>query len=142
MLLCTPDDIADLILADYLAACEGKNPGITGRTIAAVSGEIRDALTARYPQPWPTVPDLLRNIAATFAAYRIVGSLTSLVDTESSTENPWLPLQKQWKYCSDILADIIAGKRKLPLVEVSPDDREDAAISVISSPAVFDWRGF
>ena len=41
MLFCTRDQITDLLLANYVAACEEQNPGLVERTIEAVSGGSR-----------------------------------------------------------------------------------------------------
>lgn len=140
MLLCRREHITDLLHADYMAACEEQNPGLAERTIEAVSGEVGDALSYRYPQPWPYVPELVRYIAAVISAYRIVEAITSLVSTEASESNEWIPLQKQWRECLDMLDDIAKGKLKLPLDEAHPD-REDASVAVISRPPFFDLRG-
>lgn len=77
--MCNRDNIIDLLHADYVAACEEQTPGIVERTIEAVSGEVGDALSYRYPQPWPYVPELVRYIAAVISAYRVVEAITSLV---------------------------------------------------------------
>lgn len=140
MLLCRREHIVDLLHAKYMEACEKQNPGLVERTIEAVSGEVSDALSYRYPQPWPYVPELVRYIAAVISAYRVVEGITSLVDTEESGDNEWIPLQKQWKYCTDLLEDIASGKRKLPLSETNPD-REDPTFAVVSRPPLFDLRG-
>ena len=140
MLLCRRAHIIDLLHAKYAAACEEQNPGLVERTIEAVSGEVSDALSYRYPQPWPYVPELVRYITAVISAYRVVEGITSLVDTEESGDNEWIPLQKQWKYCTDLLEDIVSGKQKLPLSEVNPD-REDPTFAVVSRPPLFDLRG-
>lgn len=140
MLLCRREHIIDLLHAKYVAACEEQNPGLVERTIEAVSGEVSDALSYRYPQPWPYVPELVRYIAAVISAYRVVEGITSLVDTEESGDNEWIPLQKQWKYCTDLLEDIVSGKQKLPLSEVNPDC-EDPTFAVVSRPPLFDLRG-
>lgn len=140
MLLCRREHILDLLLVKYVDACEKQNPGLVDRTIEAVSGEIADALSYRYPQPWPFVPELVRYIAAVISAYRVVEAVTSLVDTEETGNNKWIPLQKQWKYCTELLEDIASGKRKLPLVEANPD-REDPTFAVVSRPPLFDLRG-
>ena len=140
MLLCRREHILDLLLVTYVDACEKQNPGLVDRTIEAVSGEIADALSYRYPQPWPFVPELVRYIAAVISAYRVVEAVTSLVDTEETGNNEWIPLQKQWKYCTELLEDIASGKRKLPLVEANPD-REDPTFAVVSRPPLFDLRG-
>ena len=140
MLLCRRDHIVDLLHAAYVEACEAQNPGLVERTIEAVSGEVADALSYRYPQPWPYVPELIRYIAAVISAYRVVEAITSLVDTEASSANEWLPLQKQWKYVTGLLEDIVSGKQKLSLEETNPD-REEASVAVVSRPPLFNLRG-
>ena len=140
MILCSREHIVDLLHARYVEACEKQNPGLVERTIEAVSGEIGDALSYRYPQPWPYVPELVRYITAVISAYRVVEAITSLVDTEASSANEWLPLQKQWKYVTELLEDIISGKQKLPLSEANPD-REDPTFAVVSRPPLFNLRG-
>mgnify|MGYP002537711992 FL=1 len=140
MILCSREHIVDLLHAKYVEACEKQNPGLVERTIEAVSGEIGDALSYRYPQPWPYVPEIVRYIAAVTSAYRVVEAITSLVDTEESGDNEWIPLQKQWKYCMDLLDQIARGKLKLPLEETNPD-REEASVAVFSRQPFFDLRG-
>lgn len=140
MLLCDRAAIVDLLHAKYVEACEKQNQGIVERTIEAVSGEIGDALSYRYPQPWPSVPELVRYIAAVLSAYRVVEAITSLVSSEASDNNEWIPLQSQWKHCNGLLKDIRDGKLKLPLYEANPD-REEASVAVVSRPPLFDLRG-
>ena len=140
MILCGRDDVLDLMHPKYVQACEKQNPGLVERTIEAVSGEIGDALSYRYQQPWPYVPELVRYIATAISAYRVVGGITSLMDTEASSENEWIPIQKQWRYCTGLLEDIVSGKQKLPLEEVNPD-REEASVAVVTRGSFFDLRG-
>ena len=140
MLLCDRAAIVDLLHVKYVEACEAQNPGLVGRTITAVSGEIGNALSYRYPQPWPTVPDLVRYIAAVTSAYRVVEAITSLVSTEASSSNEWLPLQTQWRHCNGLLKDIRDGKLKLPLTEAN-QDREDPTVAVETRPPFFDLKG-
>ena len=141
MLLCDRAAIIALLHEAYVEASEEQNPGLVERTIAAVSGEVGDALSYRYPQPWPYVPDLVRYIAAVLSAYRVVKAVTGLVNTEAGSDNDWIPLQQQWKRCTAMLEDIASGKQKLPLPEANPD-REDASVAVVSPPPFFDFRGF
>ena len=140
MRLCRKEHIIDLLHAEYVAACEEQNPGIVERTIDAVSGEVTDALSRRYPQPWPHVPELVRYIAAVISAYRVVEAITTLVRSEASSDNEWIPLQKQWRYCTGLLEDMVSGKQRLPLTEHDPD-REDPTFAVVSRPPLFDLRG-
>lgn len=141
MILCERKHILDLLLDKYVVACEKQNPDLMERTIEAVSGEIGDALSYRYPQPWPYVPEIVRYIASVIAAYRVVQAITSLVTSEASNDNEWIPLQKQWKYVTELLDDIIRGKLKLPLDEANPD-REEASVAVVSRKPIFDLRRF
>lgn len=140
MTLCDRAAIVDLLHVKYVEACEKQNPGLVDRTIAAVSGEVGDALSYRYPQPWPYVPELVRYITAVISAYRVVEAITSLVSSEASDNNEWIPLQSQWKHCNGLLKDIRDGKLKLPLAEANPD-REEASVAVVSRNPVFDLRG-
>lgn len=140
MTLCDRAAIVDLLHAKYVQACEKQNPGIVERTIDAVSGEVGDALAYRYPQPWPYVPELVRYIAAVISAYRVVEAITSLVSSEAATDNEWLPLQRQWSYCTGLLKDIRDGRLKLPLEEDNPD-REEARVAVVTRNTFFDLRG-
>lgn len=141
MLLCTLSDLSDYLLQGYLDACEGQNPGLAERTIAAVSGEIADLLAYRYPAPWPAVPPIIRYIASVISAYRTAEAITTLVNTEGATDNEWIPLQKEWKRATEILDEIASGKRKIPLIEEN-SDREDASVTVVTERPIFDFRGF
>lgn len=141
MTFCTLSDLQDYLLPAYLSACEQQNPELAGRTIMAVSGEIADLLAARYPQPWPAVPAIIRYIASVIAAYRVVEAITTLVSTESSADNEWIPLQNEWKRATDMLEDIALGKLKLPLEELV-EDRDDPSVAVFAPQREFDFRGF
>lgn len=142
MVYCTRQQLQSFLLEDYLSAVEQKTPGITETVMDEVSAEIDSALGRRYATPFVPVPEIIRYVAAVLAAYRVAGSLTSLVDTEGGTENPWLPLQREWKRATALLDELARGTRKLPPPAVALDeDREDAGIAVISRPPLFDLRG-
>lgn len=120
----------------------GEKSGLVDRTVAAVTGEIMSMLSYRYPQPWPTVPELIRYIAGVISAYRIVEAITTLVDSEATVDNEWLPLQKQWRYCTELLEDIRDGKQKLTELDEAFLDREEPTFAVVSPKPFFDFRGF
>ena len=81
--------------------------------------------------------------AAVLAAYRVAGSLTSLVTTEAASGNEWLPLQKEWRRATALLDDLASGKRQLPLPAIElEDEREDPAVAVVTRPPLYDFRGF
>lgn len=143
MLLCTLDDLKDYLLAAFLDACEAQNPGLAERTITAVSGEVLDMLRRRYPLPWPEVPALVRYIAAVIAAYRTAEAVTTLVTTEGSTDNEWLPLQKEWKRATEMLEKLSTGALKLPLAMADDaDDVEDPTVAVVTGKPFFNLKGF
>lgn len=142
MLYCTRQQLQSFLLEDYLAAVDEKTPHVVDVVMGEVSAEIDSALGRRYVTPFDPVPELVRYVAAVLAAYRVAGSLTSLVDTEGSTENPWLPLQREWKRATALLDDIATGRRKLPLPAVTlEDDVEEPSIAVVTRPPLFDLRG-
>jgi phage gp36-like protein len=143
MQLCTLADLKDFLLTAYLDACEAQNPGLAERTITAVSGEVTDMLRRRYPLPWPEIPALVRYIAAAISAYRTVEAVTTLVSSEGTTENEWIPLQKEWKRATEMLEKLSTGKLKLPLATADDaDEYEDPTVAVVTDKPIFDFRGF
>lgn len=137
------EQMQSFILAAYLDAVEQEKPGIIDQILSEVSGEIDSALGRRYAVPFAPVPESIRYIASVLAAYRVPGSLTSLMDTEASANNEWLPLQTEWKRATALLDDFATGKRKLPpTVKELELDREDASITVVSPAPLFTLRGF
>lgn len=140
MQFCTREQITDLLLDKYVAACEQLNPGIVDRTITAVTGEVTGLLMARYPQPWPYVPKIVSYVVSVIAAYRIAQAITSMVSTEAATDNEWLPLQKQWKYCTDLLDDWMKERARLEFDGVN--EREDAGMAVVAPQKHFTWDGY
>lgn len=142
-LLTDREGVLDYLLLAYVEACETQNEGITERTISAVSGEINELLSERFVLPFITVPSVLRNIASVFVAYRIVQAITSLVSTEASSDNEWLPLQKQWINCNKLLTDIINGDITLGALEQDHYlDREEPSFQTISAKPIFDLKRF
>lgn len=107
---CTENDVTQYLLADYITAVETKTPGVTAEHIARVSEQIDAYIGERYTLPLPTVPAILNWVAAVMAAYRVLGSLTSLVRTEAASENEFLYLQGEYKRAGRTLEDIRDGK--------------------------------
>ncbi len=110
MTYATPTDVAAYLLQDYIDAVEERIPGTVSHHLDAVSAEIDDQLRSRYAVPLSPVPALVTRICAVMAAWRVVGNLTSLVETEASTENEWLPLQRQLSQAQKDLEAIREGK--------------------------------
>lgn len=147
VLYCTAENLEDYVLAAYLDKAEEVNPGIVGRTIAAVSSEILEAVA----QGGHAVPDgqdsaLLRRICAVISSYRTIGDITTLMDTEASSGNEWLPLQKLFDGAVKDLGLVRNGKLD-PYPDIDTEDTSlgDTGISVSAPPAMFGhdrWKGF
>jgi hypothetical protein len=139
---CTAADLEDYILAVYLAKVEEINPGTIGRTLVEVSGEIREAVVqGEHTVPESGTSAVLKRICAVITAYRCVGNITSLVDTEAGSGNEWLPLQRLHDQSRRDLEQIRAGK----LMPFPDQDAGDSGISVSAPAAIFGeskWEGF
>ena len=140
---CLPSHVTDLILAQVAAAAETRNPDLVARTIEAVTAEVASLLQRRYRQPFAPVPAIIRWITSAIAAWRVVGAITSLIDTEAASDNQWLPIQKQYERAWDLLEGLATGKMKLGLEEEPGDpDREAAHAAVVSPGNYFDLSRF
>lgn len=134
-LFCAETDLPEYILEAYLEKIEDINFGTTKRTIRSVSGEITEAIL----QGGYTIPDnpesaTLKRICAVMTAFRIVGEITSLMDTEASSGNEWLPLQKLHASSEKDLGLIRTGR--LDPFPVKTED-EDTGISVSAPKPIF-----
>lgn len=110
-LYCTEDDLTEYILAAYLTKIEEINPGTISRTMENVSGEITEAIAqGGYSIPETGSSAVLKRICAVMTAYRVVGDITSLMDTEAGSGNEWLPLQRLHTRAEKDLDSIRAGK--------------------------------
>lgn len=143
---CAPEELKQYVFQKYLDKIEQLEPGIIAGHISGVCAEIDDALRPRFVLPLANPPETVRRIARVLAAYRCVGSITSLMKTEASSENVWLPLQTQYKQAVKQLETIAGGKMDLGLEALGnePDDG-GTGIAVSSRPGQFDtvfWSKF
>jgi len=134
---CLPRHVTDLILAAVATAAEQLNPGLVERSIDDATAEVASLLAHRYRQPFRVVPEIVRWIVSVVAAWRVVGGITSLMDTEAASDNQWLPIQNQYKRAWDLLEQLAAGKIKLGLEDGDPD-REKAHVAVVAPKPIFD----
>jgi hypothetical protein len=94
-MFCTALDLEDYLLGDYLAKIEELSAGSVDRHITNVSAEITEALLqGGWEIPETGSSATLKRICAVMCDWRLVGEITSLMDTDASTQNEWLPLQK------------------------------------------------
>jgi phage gp36-like protein len=137
-----PRHVTDLILSAVTEAAEALNDDLVARCLADATGEVASLLAARYRQPMSPVPAIIRWITSVIAAWRVVGAITSLMDTEASSDNQWLPIQTQYKRAWEILDALAKGRLKLPAADYSDPDREAAHAAVVSPGNYFDLGGF
>ena len=127
---CTTDDLKDYLLAQYLAKIEELNPGAAARQMTNVSAEIDEALLqGGFEVPEANTSAMLTRICAVMCDWRLVGEITSLMDTEASSGNEWIPLQKLYLRSEKDLDKIREGK-----LNPFPSDGGDASGIEVSAP--------
>jgi len=131
---CQRADLTDYVLDAYLVAAEEQTPGIVEKTIGNVSGEIDDALRARFELPLRQVPGTLTRIASVITVYRIVGAITSVMATEGGSNNEWVPLQTQYRQAVKDLEAIREGRLDIGLKELGEESRVDSETMVVTRP--------
>lgn len=142
---CDENDLSQYVLQAYLDKLEALKPGLIAGHIEGVAREIDDRLRARYVVPLSTVPATLGRIAAVLAAFRVVGAVTSVMRTEATSDNSWLPLQTLHKQALKELEAITTGDLDLglELIGAKPAD-QDCGLTASSSQQLFPegfWRG-
>ena len=139
---CERSDLTDYVLEAYLSAAEEQTAGIVDKTIRNVSGEIDDALRARFELPLVQTPNTLKRIAAVIVSYRVVGGITSIVTAEGGSNNDWVPLQTQYKQAIKDLESIREAKLNIGLTELGQESRTDDSLIVKTKKPVIDMRGW
>ena len=134
--------VTDLILTEVASAAEALNDDLVDRCLIDATGEVSSLLAARYRQPFSPVPEIIRWITSVIAAWRVVGAITSLMDTEASSDNQWLPIQTQYKRAWELLDELAKGRTKLPAADGTDPDREVAHAAVKSPGNYFNMSGF
>ena len=137
-----PRHVTDLILKEVSSAAEALNADLVTRCLADATGEVASMLAIRYRQPFSPVPEIIRWITSVIAAWRVVGAITSLMDTEAATDNQWISIQKQYDRAWALLEDYAKGRQKLPAADGTDPDREVAHAAVVSPGNYFDMSGF
>jgi phage gp36-like protein len=139
---CERADLTDYVLEAYLVAAEEQTAGIVEKTIRNVSGEIDDALRARFELPLLQTPDTLKRIASVMVAYRVVGGITSLMNSEGGSNNDWIPIQTQYKQAIKDLESIRDGKLNIGLKELGQEARSDESLIVKTRKPTIDMGGW
>lgn len=134
--------IEKLVYKPFLEAAENKIPGLISDTIAAVSNEIDERLSVRWVVPFAATPALVGYICSVLSAYRIVGALTSLMDTEASNDNQWIPLQKQWQKAMQLLDQLATPGSNVRLPYPAEETADSGSMAFVPSSLSIDMEGW
>lgn len=129
-------------MAQVADAAEALNDDLVARCLEDATGEVSSLLAARYRQPFSPVPAIIRWITSVIAAWRVVGAITTLMDTEASSDNEWIPIQTQYKRAWELLEELAKGIIKLPAADGTDPDRETPHAAVVSPGNYFDMSKF
>ena len=124
------EDLADVVLNDYLLKLETKSPGVRQRALEAVSLEVDDHLRGRFTVPLVPVPPIIKKIVCTLSAYRVVGGVPGLLD-----ETTYSYLKDQVRACRVELQQISSGE--LVLYETAPSTEYRGEIRVQTPKRVY-----
>ena len=131
---CTADDLKDYLLEQYLTKIEEMKPGSSDRHIVKVSDEIDEALLqGGFEVPAVNTSAMLTRICAVMCDWLLVGEITSLMATEGSTDNEWIPLQKLYLRAEKDLDKVREGK----LNPFPSEGGDDSGIEVSAPDQIF-----
>ena len=144
---CTPQELTQYVFQKYLDKIEALEPGMVATHIAGVCAEIDDALRPRFCLPLNTPPETICRIARVMAAFRCIGAITSIMDTEGTSNNVWLPLQTQYKEAVKQLAAIAEGALDVGLEALGNEAENSPTQGMLASsgPQKFNvgfWRKY
>jgi phage gp36-like protein len=131
---CEGTDLNDYLYQEYLDKIEQLSPGSALRHISQVSAEIDDSLRAVCTLPLASIPATVRRICAVIVCWRLVGEITTLMDTEASSGNEWIPLQTLYKQAVKDLEAIREGKPGYGLDDKEP---EAGGVDVLAPDRMF-----
>jgi hypothetical protein len=131
---CDASELTKYVLQAYLDKVDELNPGSVDGHIAGVSAEISEALMqGGYVLPEEqNTSALLTRVCAVMAAYRSIGGITSVISTEASSGNEWIPLQRLNTRAEKDLDLVRAGK-----LDPFPTESSGGGISVKAPKPIF-----
>lgn len=133
---CDVSELTKYVLQAYLDKVDELNPGSVSAHITGVSGEITEALMqGGFEVPAVNSSAILTRICAVMSAYRSIGGITSVISTEASSSNEWLPLQRLNTRAEKDLDSVRAGK-----LNPFPGEGTDSGISVSAPKPMFPDR--
>ena len=133
---CDENELSKYVLQEYLDVVEQKNPGSVAGHIVSVSAEISEAvLQGGFTVPAVNTSATLTRICAVMTCMRCIGEITSLMSSDASSNNEWLPLQKLNTRAEKDIDKIREGK--LDPFPTPAESTSDSGISVSAPPAKF-----
>jgi phage gp36-like protein len=134
---CTESDLSPYLLQAYITAAKASNSTIVDDHITRVSEQVDAYIGERYELPLSSVPGILNWTASIMVAYRVLGSVTSLVNNESSSDNDFVYLQGEYKRAIKTLEEIRDGKVELFPGSDEEELQDDHSVSVSTPPRRF-----
>ncbi|MGE4319629.1 MAG: phage protein Gp36 family protein [Deferribacterales bacterium] len=140
---CTVDDIKKYIDDELVERITEAYAGRIEQHISDVSSEIDDVLRGRYILPLTSTPAVINRCCSVLTAYRTLGGITGVMETDKTTDNALMYLQKQSDSANKLLESIRDGKLNLGLAEAKTDSTtSDNEFLTISPRREFDMRGY
>lgn len=140
---CTIDDVKKYLDGKIVDQIVDQRVGFIDEHIADVTSEINDYLRGRYVLPLSSTPAVVNRCCAVLVAYRTLGGITGVVDTDATTNNALMYLQKQATAAEKLLSSIKDGEMNLGLEEASTDSgSSDNEVLVITPKRTFDLRSY
>ena len=140
---CTIDDVKKYLDEKIVTQVVTKRSGFIEGHISDVTSETDDYLRGRYVLPLSSTPAVINRCCAVLVAYRTLGGITGVMDTDATTNNALMYLQKQAAAAEKLLLSIRDGEMNLGLKESSTDSGStDNEVLVITQKRTFDLRGY
>lgn len=140
---CTRSDLTAHVLEDYLTAADDQAEGTVATAISNVEYEMTEALVSGgYTVTADSVPATVKRVCSVIAAYNSISAITSLITSESSSENEFLPLQRKFERAEKVMDQIREGKIRLAAPNAEQAQPNDNFVIVTSCSKFGDWSKF
>lgn len=139
----TRTDLTDHVLEGYLKAADRQSEGTVAKAISNVEAEMAEALiSGGYTVTADSIPATVKRICSVIAAYNAVSAITTLVTTEASSDNEFLPLQRKAERAEKVMDQIREGKIRLAAPDAEQAQPNDSVVVVSTRSRFSDWSKF
>lgn len=139
----TRTDLTDHVLEVYLKAADKQSEGTVAKAISNVEAEMAEALiSGGYTVTADSIPATVKRVCSVIAAYNSVSAITTLVTTEASSDNEFLPLQRKAERAEKVLDLIREGKIRLAAPATENAQPNDGVVVLSTRSRFNDWSKF